>query len=91
MDNDGLKIKCEADQGVSATHIDAMADHVTGDKYYYTGKSLLGCSRSLRGDVTLCFTKAKLLAIYCGDVRYMQIGRKPAAQKKDAKKGKAAA
>jgi DNA polymerase-3 subunit beta len=81
VDSGGLKIRCETEQGASETHIDAMIDQVISDKYYFASKSLLGCARSLKGDITLCFTKSKMLAVYGGDVRYLQSGRMPISKK----------
>ncbi len=73
----GLDLKCEAGHGSFVSHIDAMIDNAANAQYYYISKNLLGCSRSLKGEVTLCFSKNKLLAVYGGDIRYIQSGAKP--------------
>ena len=73
----GLDLRSEAEHGSFVSHIDAMIDNAANAQYYYISKNLLGCSRSLKGEVTLCFSKNKLLAVYGGDIRYIQSGAKP--------------
>jgi DNA polymerase-3 subunit beta len=81
----GLHLKCETENGVSSIHADAAVDRNGGETYYYALKPLIGCAHSLTGDVTLCFTKEKTLAVYAGNIRYLQSGTRPAAQKKPKK------
>jgi DNA polymerase-3 subunit beta len=80
-----LGLSCETDCGAAAAHIAAVIDRSTDETYYYTIKNLLGCARTLKGSVTFCFTKNKALAVYGGDVRYLQLGVRPREKAKPKK------
>ena len=81
----GLLLRYTGANGAASTMLEAEVDYPTDDKYYYTLKNLYNCAKLLKGNVTIGFTKDKMLELQGGGMRYIQIGMRADAALKNNK------
>lgn len=81
-----LYFSSESAYGAGATPVPAIVASAPPTPFYYNPKVLQTCLRTMRGDVTLSFSREGHMTITGGGVRYLQMAmRPPQPGKKDEK------
>jgi len=83
--DNGLLLRYSGINGNAAIPLKAVVESATKEKYYFTLKNLSSIARLLKGEITLSFTKDKIVEIRSDAVRYIQIGLRPDAVMKTEK------